>query len=454
MRRARCSCARAASRSGAPRRFSSPRASARGRCRPARNVLSRPARTTGPSRFPAGRCPACSPPAPRRRSSRHTGCTPGERLALRRQRPARARVPGAAPPLRRERRRGARGRAGAGAGGRRAGSRRRRAGTCRSCGTRCGTAASSLRGRVPLRYRRIVVRAEGRERVEAVVHAAVDDDWRVRAGTEERSRSTRSASATASSRRSSSSGSPAATSATTRISAGPVVVVDAWQRTTVRRVSRPATARACAARTSPRTRGGSRCSGRLDPRRGRRAAGAAQPPARLRARTSSARSPDVRGRARDLRADDARDGRSAAARRCAGRELERPSTPPRPQRRQGASRASRWASARAATASGRSRRCSRARHGVPLAELPLATPRSPARPVALAAIADESDRGSWALPVPTDGAAVCSAAEQTRGPLPAETDVVIVGGGLAGTALAYYLARRGHRGAAARARRS
>jgi NAD(P)H-nitrite reductase large subunit len=39
---------------------------------------------------------------------------------------------------------------------------------------------------VPLRYRRIVVRAEGRRRVEAVVHAAVDDDWRVVPGTEKR----------------------------------------------------------------------------------------------------------------------------------------------------------------------------------------------------------------------------------------------------------------------------
>jgi D-hydroxyproline dehydrogenase subunit alpha len=43
-----------------------------------------------------------------------------------------------------------------------------------------------LRGRVPLRYRRIVVRAEGEERVEAVVHAAVDRDWRVVPGSEER----------------------------------------------------------------------------------------------------------------------------------------------------------------------------------------------------------------------------------------------------------------------------
>jgi D-hydroxyproline dehydrogenase subunit alpha len=46
--------------------------------------------------------------------------------------------------------------------------------------------AELLRGRVPLRYRRIVVRAEGRDRVEAVVHAQVADDWRVRPGTEER----------------------------------------------------------------------------------------------------------------------------------------------------------------------------------------------------------------------------------------------------------------------------
>ena len=39
--------------------------------------------------------------------------------------------------------------------------------------------AQLLRARVPLRYRRIVVRAEGDGRVEAVTHAAVDADWRV-----------------------------------------------------------------------------------------------------------------------------------------------------------------------------------------------------------------------------------------------------------------------------------
>jgi hypothetical protein len=43
-----------------------------------------------------------------------------------------------------------------------------------------------LRSGVPLRYRRMVVGAEGDGRVEEMVHAAVDADWRVVAGTEER----------------------------------------------------------------------------------------------------------------------------------------------------------------------------------------------------------------------------------------------------------------------------
>jgi NADPH-dependent 2,4-dienoyl-CoA reductase/sulfur reductase-like enzyme len=42
-----------------------------------------------------------------------------------------------------------------------------------------------LQAGIPLRYRRIIVRAEGDGRVEAMVHAAVDSEWRVIAGTEE-----------------------------------------------------------------------------------------------------------------------------------------------------------------------------------------------------------------------------------------------------------------------------
>jgi len=45
--------------------------------------------------------------------------------------------------------------------------------------------ATLLRHRVPLRYRRMVVRAEGDGRMERVVHAQVDADWRVVPGTEE-----------------------------------------------------------------------------------------------------------------------------------------------------------------------------------------------------------------------------------------------------------------------------
>jgi NADPH-dependent 2,4-dienoyl-CoA reductase/sulfur reductase-like enzyme len=41
-----------------------------------------------------------------------------------------------------------------------------------------------MRARIPLRYRRIVVRAEGDQRVQAVTHARVDADWRVVRGTE------------------------------------------------------------------------------------------------------------------------------------------------------------------------------------------------------------------------------------------------------------------------------
>jgi NADPH-dependent 2,4-dienoyl-CoA reductase/sulfur reductase-like enzyme len=43
-----------------------------------------------------------------------------------------------------------------------------------------------LRFRVPLHYRRIIVRAEGEDRVEMVVHAKADADWHPIPGTEER----------------------------------------------------------------------------------------------------------------------------------------------------------------------------------------------------------------------------------------------------------------------------
>ena len=46
--------------------------------------------------------------------------------------------------------------------------------------------AQLVRARVPLRYGRIIVRAEGDARVEEIVHSAVDHEWRPIAGSEER----------------------------------------------------------------------------------------------------------------------------------------------------------------------------------------------------------------------------------------------------------------------------
>jgi glycine/D-amino acid oxidase-like deaminating enzyme/bacterioferritin-associated ferredoxin len=45
--------------------------------------------------------------------------------------------------------------------------------------------AALFRHRIPLKYRRMVIRAEGDGRVERVVYAKVDDDWRVIPGTEQ-----------------------------------------------------------------------------------------------------------------------------------------------------------------------------------------------------------------------------------------------------------------------------
>ncbi|WP_378144016.1 FAD-dependent oxidoreductase [Cnuibacter sp. UC19_7] len=45
--------------------------------------------------------------------------------------------------------------------------------------------AALLTHRIPLRYRRMVIRAEGETHLERVVHARVDDEWRVVPGTEE-----------------------------------------------------------------------------------------------------------------------------------------------------------------------------------------------------------------------------------------------------------------------------
>ena len=370
---------------------------------------------------PAGRLPgldAAGRADRRRRADDRQGAPrrAGRAGALRRQRSARARVPGAAPPLRRQRRRarsrpGPRPRPADVAAARRGGARERAAPPRR----RCATARELLRGRVPLRYRRIVVRAEG---------------TRARRGGRPRGRRRRLARACR------------AREERVEVDAlcvgygffpsvellrvagcelrydedlgGPVVVVDAWQRTT--------RAGDLAAGDGTGVRGSyvAEDEGRLaalglvedETRRGADPAAArAQAPLPARARpgctasgpgsTSSTtpghgRLPLRGGASRRARPGDRRD---------AGH-----------QRRQGLHARRRWGSARAATASGRSRRWSRRGTGVPIADLPLATPRSPVRPVPLAAIADDAveDLGLF---VATERAA--SRPSRRAGPLPA-----------------------------------
>jgi NADPH-dependent 2,4-dienoyl-CoA reductase/sulfur reductase-like enzyme len=242
-----------------------------------------------------------------------------------------------------------------------------------------------LRGRVPLRYRRIVVRAEGRERVEAVVHAAVDDDWRVQPGSEEREEVDALCVgygffpsvelfriAGCDLRYDENLG-------------GPIVVVDAWQRTTVPGI--------LAAGDGTGVRGSyvAEDQGRLavlgltgDER-------AAEPVRRrlgrrLRFQRALARMYGVGPGIYELTTPETVICRCEEVRRS---ELER------------ALDASPDLNVvknftRVTMGLCQGRNCQRqiaallsARHGVPLAGLPLATPRSPARPTALAAIADE-----------------------------------------------------------------
>ena len=303
----------------------------------ARTVTARRAAARAGRARPPGRLPgldAAGRDDRRRRADARQDPARASRPAhrLRGQRPARARLPGAAARLRRRtstlvleagpaaaRRptslrllaRGARQRDPA------ARRRRlpRRAAAARAC--RCATGGSSC-----------APRATGR--VESVVHARVDADWRVVAGhARRRSRRMRSASATASSRRSSCCGSPAATSPTTRTSAARSSIVDEWMRTTVdgvlaagRRDRRRRLVRRD--RRGP-ARGARRRAG---PRRALAADAPSAAAAPIRARIAAKRAlrrgaaPHAPRRPGDLRARRRARPSSAAARRSRARELD------------------------------------------------------------------------------------------------------------------------------------
>lgn len=88
--------------------------------------------------------------------------------------------------------------------------------------------------------------------------------------------------------------------------------------------------------------------------------------------------------------------------------------------------------------------------GVPRGDVSPATPRMPARPIAIGSVADElvTDPGLFTPPEnnPAEPTRVdLDPAEMARrvGPEVIERDVVIIGGGIAGAAIAYYLAKEG-----------
>ena len=272
------------------------------------------------------------------------------------KRSARARVPGRASPLR-GRTSSATLEAGRapGAAARRNGSQQRHAETLALLRDAVRYRIELLRGRVPLRYERIVVRAEDHERVESCRSRRRRRRVARRSRQPRRpSRSTRSASATASSRRSSCSGSRGASFATTRTSAARSPSSTAGSGRPSRACSRPA--------TEPGVRGSYVGRG---PGPARRRVGLVEDEARaapIRRRLertaplpASAR-PHVPVGPGIYELDDARHGRlplrgSRARRARRGRSTRRPtSTSSRP------SPARRWASARGATASGRSPR--------------------------------------------------------------------------------------------------
>ena len=346
---------------------------------------------------PAGRLPGLDAP---RRDHRRRRTDPrqdaaraaGQAGRLRRQRPARAGLPGAARGLRRRRHGRARGRARARARARSSACSAPREGTPTSFATRsryrsascapasrCATAGSSSR-------------AEGDGRVEQVVHAAADAAWRPVAGTEE---------TVAADTLCLGYGFFPSTEllrlagcafAYDEDLGGPTVVRDEWLRTTVagdlggRRRHRRRRAP-----TSRSTKDGSqrsaRCSTSARSRRTpRRASGARSCAGFGSARLPAGAASASRGRAGDLRARHA--GDVGLPLRGAHRAPDRGGLATTADLNvvKILTRAG-WGCARAATASA-SRGDDRAPARLALADLPVSTPRAPVRPVPIAAVAD------------------------------------------------------------------
>ena len=466
-----CSRGRAPSRSTAPRSCSSrraarPRAVGRGAC------IIAPGRARPPGRLPGLDAPGRDHRRRRPDARQDAADPPRPADRLRRQRAARARLPGPAPRLRRERRHSCSRRALA-LGPRDAAAPARGRARQHSPPPRGpGYRARLLRDRVPLRYRRIVVRAEGDGRVEHVVHAAVDRDWRAaarhggdgarrhplrrlrvlplrRAAAARRLRTSRTTrtSAGPSSSATSGSGRPSTASrppGTAPGSHGSYVALDEGRLAALGAaldlgaLAASAAARAGGADPAPASRARRRSAGRSS-RLHAVGAGiyelAAAGHDRLPLRGSDRRAPSRTVIATTADVNVVKTLTRVAMGLCQGRNCQRhvaaaiARAPRRRDRRRSPAHAACSVAAGCRSAPSQTRRSGRrVLHPCRLTPSGAVTP-TPA--------------GGW-LP----------RGRAPARPLPASTDVLVVGGGLAGTALAYYLARARRRGRARRARRA
>lgn len=315
--------------------------------------------------------------------------------------------------------------------------------------------SSLIAYRIPLRYRRMVVRAEGDGRVERVVHARVDAQWRVIPGTEE----TVDADVlcvgygfTPSTELLRLAG---CGFETVEDLGGPVVRKDEWCRTDVDGVYAAGDGAGVEGSAVAADEGRiaayavARDAGLLAPEA---AATAARPLLRRLARRRAL----TRATQRMYGVGDGVFGLADAETtvcRCEGVAQA--------EVRAAVEAAPEISAVKALTRAGmgpcQGRMCGRhiaamisEQSGVPMADVAPATPRMPVRPVGIGAIADvnvvdpglfQRKDGAPLEPERTD-VVPSEVVARTRGSV-TDTDVLVIGGGIAGTAVAYYLAKGG-----------
>jgi len=315
--------------------------------------------------------------------------------------------------------------------------------------------AALLAHRIPLSYRRMVVRAEGDGRVERVVHARVDADWRVVPGTEKTVEADLLCIGYGFSPSVELLRLIGCGFADDEDLGGPVVRIDEWGRTDVADVYAAGDGTGVEGSAVAADQGrlaalaAALDAGTLDP------AAVTRPANRLQLRLSHRRGLTRATRRMYRVGDGVFDLAEPQTTVCRCEEVAAGDIAGAVE--VGPDVSSVKALTRAGMGPCQGRMCGRhvaamisRQRGVPIGEVPPATPRMPVRPTPIAAIADQrvTDPGLFtakdSTPVepprsdlsPTD-------ASRAAGPDLPDVDVLVVGGGIAGAAVAYYLAKEG-----------